>query len=285
MVKFEIRKTTEDGRLTTDERRWTERFWFLIITVILFSSLVLLPSSFVYASVPHLINYQGRLTDTSGAPLNGPYNITFRLYDAETAGDLLWQGTYTGASITKGIFSILLGDVSDSGFNFSNLAFDKSYWLEIKVGTDDPMAPRQRITSAGYAITAERLVDNPLPTARGGTGTTANANSASGVLVLDANRKLPAVDGSQLTGMGFGSWVSRTDNTVYQAETDGFFIILIPRKDGTTFIYSDTSNPPSTLRMQCTWGSSICPIRKGDYYKGIWDSSSGVTCFWISLGK
>ena len=60
------------------------------------------------AALPHLINYQGRLTDTNGAPLNGSYNITFRIYDALTAGNLLWQGTYTNVSINKGIFSVLL---------------------------------------------------------------------------------------------------------------------------------------------------------------------------------
>ncbi|MCK9614264.1 MAG: hypothetical protein M0R48_02025 [Candidatus Omnitrophica bacterium] len=35
------------------------------------------PVSCVLAEVPHLINYQGRLTDTGGAPLNGSYNLTF----------------------------------------------------------------------------------------------------------------------------------------------------------------------------------------------------------------
>ena len=113
---------------------------------------------FSHAAVPHLINYQGRLTDKSSTPLNGLYNITFRIYDAEAAGNLLWQGTYNSVSITKGIFNILLGDASDTGFNFSELAFDKPYWLEIKVGTDAPMTPRQRITASGYAISAENLV-------------------------------------------------------------------------------------------------------------------------------
>lgn len=126
----------------------------------------------VNAAVPHLINYQGRLTDTSGKPLDGLYNITFRIYDAETADNLLWQGTYNDVPITKGIFNVLLGDANDTGFNFSNLTFDKPYWLEIKVGEDAPMTTRQRITAAGYAISA----DNGVP--RGAvimwTGTIAN---------------------------------------------------------------------------------------------------------------
>lgn len=101
-----------------------------------------------YAAVPHLINYQGRLTDKSNVPLEGAYNLTFRIYDAETAGNLLWEETQTGVVIQKGIFSILLGSV-----NNLNLAFDKPYYLEIKVG-NDVMTPRQTITSSGYAIRA-----------------------------------------------------------------------------------------------------------------------------------
>ena len=44
-------------------------------------------------------------------------------------------------------------------------------------------------------------ITGTLPTAHGGTGSTANANAASGVVVLDSSARLPAVDGSQLTNL------------------------------------------------------------------------------------
>ncbi len=116
----------------------------LVSTVLCWTNLTL-----TYAAVPHLINYQGKLTDSGGAPLNGSYNLTFRLYDAETAGNLLWEETHSGIVIQKGIFSVLLGSVTNL-----TLAFDKQYFLEIKVG-NEVMSPRQRMTSAGYAIRAE----------------------------------------------------------------------------------------------------------------------------------
>ena len=46
----------------------------------------------------------------------------------------------------------------------------------------------------------------PIPTSDGGTGSTANANAANGVVVLDASSKLPAVDGSLLTGLSAGGY-------------------------------------------------------------------------------
>lgn len=175
-----------------------------IILVLVFALHITLYTLNSYAEVPYLINYQGRLTDTSGVPLDGLYNITFRLYDAEAAGNLLWQGTYNSVSITKGIFNILLGDVNDSGFNFTALGFDKPYWLEIKVG-EDVLNPRQMIASVGYAIRAENLspLDNKtllpimdgnqlinlkasnlsegiVPSARLGSGTASNATFLRG---------------------------------------------------------------------------------------------------------
>jgi hypothetical protein len=115
-----------------------------------FSSLIPHLSSFVYAAVPHLLNYQGRLTDSNGSPLNGSYSLTFRIYDAESAGNLLWEETQGTVVIQKGIFSVLLGSATNL-----NLPFDKPYFLEIKVG-NEVMSPRQQITSSGYAIRAEK---------------------------------------------------------------------------------------------------------------------------------
>lgn len=122
---------------------------FALFVFVFFCALNPLPCTLSYAAVPHLINYQGRLTDTSGAPLTGSYAITFRIYDAETAGNLLWEENQTGVLVQKGIFNILLGSVANL-----NLTFDKPYFLEIKVG-GEVMTPRQRMTSAGYAIMAE----------------------------------------------------------------------------------------------------------------------------------
>lgn len=102
-----------------------------------------------YAGVPHLINYQGRLTDKLGKPLEGAYNVTFRIYDAETAGSMLWEETHGGMVIEKGVFSVLLGSVIPL-----NLAFDKQYYLEIKIDSD-VMSPRQKMASVAYAISAE----------------------------------------------------------------------------------------------------------------------------------
>lgn len=154
------------------------------------SSFVPHPSSLAYAVVPHLISYQGRLTDTSGNPLTGSYAVTFRIYDAETAGSMLWEETHLGVVVDKGLFSVFLG-----GVVALNLPFDKPYFLEIKVGTE-VMTPRQRIASAGYAMRAETA--NNVLTLNGKTDADfalasdlTSLPTPNKAVKLDANAKLP----------------------------------------------------------------------------------------------
>ena len=123
-------------------KTFTKTIFFFIFALVLSFSLCALS----FADIPHLINYQGKLTDTTGKPVtDGTYSVTFRIYDAESAGSLLWEETQS-VSIQKGIFSVMLG-----GVIALNLSFSKPYWLELKVG-NEVMSPRQRMASAAYAL-------------------------------------------------------------------------------------------------------------------------------------
>ena len=218
------------------------RFFVISSIILLSSSLVPLPSSLatllsslVYAAVPHLINYQGRLTDSSGTPLNGAYSLTFRIYDAETAGNLLWQETHSGVVIQKGIFGILLGSVTNL-----DLPFDKSYFLEIKVG-NEVMSPRQRITSSAYAIRAETAED-------------ANTIANVGVSTIPApNKLLPLDTNGKLTPAALkvydSGWFAFTPGAEY----------LLTHNLGTTKVvynvYVIIATDPSNIRTVVNFGS------------------------------
>ena len=64
-------------------------------------------------SVPNLINYQGRLTDQTGAALPaGSYVIQFRIWDSFTAtnaSDLIWGQQQTINIQSNGVFAVILG--------------------------------------------------------------------------------------------------------------------------------------------------------------------------------
>jgi hypothetical protein len=91
------------------------------------------------------IPIQGELTDASGSPLSGDYEITFRLYDAETAGTQLCMDTQT-LSLVKGLFSTAIEGCSTSDLN------GQQVYLGIQVGADDEMTPRQPLYPVPYAF-------------------------------------------------------------------------------------------------------------------------------------
>ncbi len=99
------------------------------------------------------LTQQGRLLDQTGAPIDGiQLTFTFTLYDAATAGNVLWT---ENQAITpdKGYFSAKLGETT----SLPAAAFDgtKVLFLGIKIGTDTEMAPRQSVTAVPFALRAK----------------------------------------------------------------------------------------------------------------------------------
>lgn len=117
----------------------------LLITVAIFTI-----STISFADIPHTINYQGKLTGSSGSPVSdGTYSVTFRIYDQQAGGSPIW---YETQSITtqKGLLDTQIGATKDL-----DLSFDEPYYLGIKVGTDAEMVPRQSLSSSAYAFRAK----------------------------------------------------------------------------------------------------------------------------------
>ena len=103
------------------------------------------------AQVPHLIRYQGQAVDSKGVPLEGPYTLTFRLYDAEAGGAKRWEESQASVPLTGGHFSVLLGQVA----SLDAMDWSQASWLSIQVNGDPELVPRQRITSVPLAVRAE----------------------------------------------------------------------------------------------------------------------------------
>ena len=119
----------------------------------LYLAVIILAASSSYAAVPHLINYQGLLTDSSDTKLDGTFNIKFSLYDAEIGGANLWTETQI-VSVNEGLFQVTFG--SNGGNPLEQADFDPSeVWLGISVEGDPEMSPRRRIVSVPYAYKAE----------------------------------------------------------------------------------------------------------------------------------
>ena len=137
------------------------------------------------------LSFQGILKKANGLAVDdGPYNITFILYNVETggnAGNIEHEETISGVEVAGGIYSVILG--TDTTNNPLDAAFDKPYFLGIRVGTGAEMVPRIRLTSAPYALAlrgssnifpgsgqvqADRINLNGSVRAKGGVPTTSN---------------------------------------------------------------------------------------------------------------
>ncbi|MCB2153628.1 hypothetical protein KQI84_01980 [bacterium] len=126
------------------------RFFALILTTLLISTAAA-------QSVPSLVNYQGRLVDSNGNPLEGMKMLEFNIYGSETGSDLLWgPQTFDNVPLISGEFNVILsqdtdGDDVTDGFSTS------SAFLGIKVGdaggtVGAEFLPRQQFLAVPYAF-------------------------------------------------------------------------------------------------------------------------------------
>ncbi len=110
----------------------------------------------VLDGVPHLISYQGRLTDSGGDPVaNDEYLITFTIWsDATSTSPTVreWISPNCPVQVTNGLFNWLLG--SREGLPPWIMTNHADLWLGIQVGSDPEMVPRARLSSTSYSYKA-----------------------------------------------------------------------------------------------------------------------------------
>lgn len=118
--------------------------------------------------VPPLVNYQGRLLDSSGTnAANGNYEIAFRIWSAGNAGTLVWGRTYP-VTVNSGVFNVVLGeggsDLPGAQVTDIRQAFtDRERYLGISVTKDrgvpvpnpQEIVPRQQFLSTPFALAAD----------------------------------------------------------------------------------------------------------------------------------
>jgi len=97
------------------------------------------------ASRSSYIPVQGRLTDASGNPLTGSYDLTFRLYDIFTGGTALCTSLVAAVTVEGGLFNTYMDMQGCAEIDGRQL------YLGIQVEADPEMTPRQYIDNVPYA--------------------------------------------------------------------------------------------------------------------------------------
>lgn len=188
-------------------------------------------------TVPQYLNYQGKVTDSTGTGLGTgtPVNrkILFRVYDLSTAGTKLWSEEQT-VTIANGEFSVLLGAGIAATYNavpetalhtagllestFTSAGTGRYLGVTVDNGdntfntSDVEITPRQQITTAAYAFHA-RSADSIAgssdltinPTAAALTGGSLAANYGLGWYGTGRPFSGVSVDGPVVYGFGGGA--------------------------------------------------------------------------------
>ena len=110
------------------------------------------------------VNYQGRLADAAGNPLDGTYGMSFSLWDAPSGGTVVWgPESHPAVPVSGGLFSVGLGSQTSGGI--PTTVWDGDRYLEITVG-GETMTPRELIRSVPIAGMALTVPDGAIGTAQ-----------------------------------------------------------------------------------------------------------------------
>src|SRR6267143_350834 len=69
----------------------------------------LIPGAFALPTPTSYLSFQGQLTDQTGAPITTTKTLAFSLYDASSAGNLIYNETQSVTPDSRGIFYVQIG--------------------------------------------------------------------------------------------------------------------------------------------------------------------------------
>jgi len=106
-------------------------------------------------TVPHLVRFNGVVTDPSGKPAQGVLAATFSLYELQEGGSPLWAETQNIQLDDQGRYSVLLGATLPEGLPLDLFTTGKARWLGVQPqlpGAGEQ--PRVLLVGMPYALKA-----------------------------------------------------------------------------------------------------------------------------------
>jgi len=192
---------------------------------VLFALLICLylSSNTLAQGIPQTINYQGILKDAAGVVVpNGDYSLTFKLYDAESGGTVLWNETKT-INVVGGIINTQLGSVTP----IPSATFVGAAWLGITVGTETELSPRITLTSVPYSMMTMNVADGSITTIKIADNTINTAKIIDGTIVsADINnnqvvKSLNTLKDDVTIAAGSNVTITPSGNTITISSTGG----------------------------------------------------------------
>lgn len=143
-------------------------------------------------SVPHLMKFNGSVTDPQGLPVTGPVGVVFSIYRDSSGGSPVWQETQNVSADQSGHYEAILGVTKSDGLPTDIFSGGDSRWLGVRaILPGEAEQPRVLLVSVPYAmraVDAETLGGLP-PSAflRAPASTSAVGDVSSGTSPLPAD--------------------------------------------------------------------------------------------------
>jgi hypothetical protein len=210
-------------------------------------------------TVPSTMTFQGRLAKPDGTPLadTNTQQLTFRLFANQTGGTALWTQTTNNVAVHNGTFAVKLNFSAGfaSGQNLSGVFANPPY-LEVQIGSNAPLTPRQPYNAVAYAFVANSALtvpDGSISSNKIANNAITNAKIAHGAVSLNKldpslQQTLAPVNGlTQKVGLGLAARV-RTAGSPYFLTTSGNYAYVTNpvSKELQIFNISDPTNPTLT---------------------------------------
>ena len=106
-------------------------------------------------AIPAGFNVQGRLTDANGVNKDGTFSIKFSVFETNSGGSPKWEKTMTSVVVKNGNFQVVLAGADDNSNQLEEKVKDLGEaYVELKVGNDPPLVPRQMLLRSPFSVPA-----------------------------------------------------------------------------------------------------------------------------------
>lgn len=227
-------------------------------------------------------------TVESGTTASGNIQVTFlsglNLGAGHMASQTVGGMIYSTGSATAGFAQVAIGTTGDILYSVDGTAPGWSNTLPAALTFSEDISFAKNIT-VNTAATVGALSCTGTATMTGNVVMVASASIGGAATVTGA---LAAPE-------QFGSWLSRSFATDYEAASDGFVVAWIYSTAGADLImkgYTDSNATPTTeiARYQNrtigddTGGTITFPVKKGDYWRVDKSNEQTSSLYWLPLG-
>jgi len=249
-----------------------------LVGILICLCFVLLTAVKVNAQLPGIINFQAKIADNNGIPLNGLHTFNFSIIEQNS--NILWSANNIQIMIENGLYSVKLGDAALGMEPIPSSIFDGNDETFLRIFVDGEQLSDQQILPTGYAFKSEKSDDTHKIAGNPVSGTP-NTNQ---VLKWNGSQWEPGTDevgGLTLPYSGTNSTSSDAFNITHTSSSGSCaeFVTTNSSNGGETVYIRGSGHSAAVALYVHGWGNTyaIYAVTGGGTYAGYFSGDVGVS--------